>query len=70
MLLAEGQTLWRARRSARKLLVGALYAKKWLRPPTAPASVFGARECSWLDAIVEWTRIPAEALSTVAAGRS
>ena len=66
LLLAEGQTLWRERQSARKLLVGALYVKKWLRPLTPPASVFTARECEWLDAIADWAPIPAEALSVVA----
>ena len=70
LLLAEGPTLWRERGSARKLLVGALYAKKWLRPPVAPASVLTARECAWLDAIVDWTPIPADAPAAVTAGRS
>jgi hypothetical protein len=28
-----------------------------------------ARECGWLDAIVDWTPIPAEALAAVTAGQ-
>ena len=53
---------------ARKRLVGALYVKKWLRPPAPPASVFAARECGWLDGSVDWAPIPADALSAVTAG--
>jgi acyl-CoA dehydrogenase len=63
LLLAEGQTLWRDRQSARKLLAGALYLRKWLRPPAPPASVFGARECAWLPALIDWTRVPPDALA-------
>jgi acyl-CoA dehydrogenase len=62
LLLAEGQTLWREGQSARKLLAGALYLRKWLRPPAAPASVFTARECEWLPALIDWTPVPADAL--------
>jgi hypothetical protein len=68
--LAEGQTLQRVRQSARELLVAALYVKRWLRPPPAPASVLTARECEWLDAIVDWAPIPAEALAAVTGGPS
>ena len=52
---------WREGQSARKLLAGALYLKKWLRPPPPPASVFTARECDWLPALVDWTPVGAEA---------
>ncbi|HET7340110.1 MAG TPA: hypothetical protein VFL90_01510, partial [Methylomirabilota bacterium] len=62
LLLAEGETLWRERGSARKLLAGALYVRKWLRPPAPPASVLSARECAWLPALIDWTPVPAEAL--------
>jgi hypothetical protein len=44
-------------------VVGALSVKRWLRPPALPASVLTAAECGWLDAIVDWALVPAEALS-------
>jgi len=62
LLLAEGQALLRERQSARKLLAGALYLKKWLRPPSPPASVFDARECAWLPALIDWTPLPLDVL--------
>jgi hypothetical protein len=62
LLLAEGQALLRERQSARKLLAGALYLKKWLRPPAPPASVFTARECAWVPALIDWTPVPLDAL--------
>lgn len=68
LLLAEGERLWRDHRSARKLLAGSLYLRKWLRPPAGPASVFTARECAWLTALVDWTPVPAEALAEPAGG--
>jgi alkylation response protein AidB-like acyl-CoA dehydrogenase len=68
LLLAEGERLWRERRDARKLLAASLYLRKWLRPPAPPASVFTARECDWLPALVDWTPIPAEALAEPAGG--
>ena len=68
LLLAEGERLWREERSARKLLAAALYLRKWLRPPAPPASVFSARECDWLPALVDWTPVPAEALAEPAGG--
>jgi alkylation response protein AidB-like acyl-CoA dehydrogenase len=68
LLLAEGQALWQERRSARKLAAGALYLKKWLRPPAPPASVFTARDCALLPALVDWTPIAADALPAEPAG--
>jgi hypothetical protein len=47
-----------------------LYVKRWLRPPPAPASALTARECEWLDAIVDWAPTPAEALAAVTGGPS
>jgi hypothetical protein len=70
LLLAEGQTLQRERQRARKLLVATLYVKRWLRPPPAPASALTARECKWLDAIVDWAPTPAAALAAVTGGPS
>jgi alkylation response protein AidB-like acyl-CoA dehydrogenase len=69
LLLHEGQTLWQQRNSARKLLAGALYVKKWLQPPAAPASVFTAAECAWLPALVDWTEVPLDAVAEPAGGR-
>jgi hypothetical protein len=68
LLLAEGERLWQEARGARKLLTAALYLRKWLRPPAPPASVFTARECEWLSALVDWTPVPAEALTEPAGG--
>ena len=68
LLLAEGERLWQEGRGARKLLTAALYLRKWLRPPAPPASVFTARECEWLSALVDWTPVPAEALAEPAGG--
>jgi hypothetical protein len=69
LLLAEGQALWQECGSARKLLAGARYVKKWLRPPAPPASVFTAAGCAWLPALVDWRTVPAEALAEPAGGR-
>jgi alkylation response protein AidB-like acyl-CoA dehydrogenase len=68
LLLAEGQVLWQERQNARKLLAGALYLKKWLRPPAPPASVFTARECALLPALVDWTPVAADALTAALSG--
>jgi alkylation response protein AidB-like acyl-CoA dehydrogenase len=68
LLLAEGQGLWQERQNARKLLAGALYLKKWLRPPAPPASVFTARECALLPALVDWTPVAADALTAALSG--
>jgi alkylation response protein AidB-like acyl-CoA dehydrogenase len=68
LLLAEGQVLWQERQNARKLLAGALYLKKWLRPPAPPASVFTARECALLPALVDWTPVAADALPAALSG--
>ena len=63
LLLAEGQILLGERQSARKLLAGALYVKKWLRPPAPPASVFSGRECGHLPALIDWTPVAVAALA-------
>ena len=47
---------------------GALSLKKWLRPAAPPASVFTARECHWLPALVNWMPVGAEALADPAGG--
>jgi alkylation response protein AidB-like acyl-CoA dehydrogenase len=68
LLLAEGETLWQQRGSPRKLVAAALYLKKWLRPPAPPASIFTARECALLPALVDWTPVAADALAASAPG--
>jgi hypothetical protein len=68
LLLAEGQALLSQRQSARKHLAAALYLRRWLRPPTPPASSFTPRDCAWLPALLDWTPVPVEALTPDAAG--
>ena len=62
LLLAEGQVLRARRGDFRKFIVAACYVRRWLRtlPPHAP--VFAARHLAWLDALSEWTPLPAGAL--------
>ncbi len=62
LLLAEGQTLLEERRDFRKLLVAALYVRRWLRPPAPPAPCFPAATLRWLDALIDWSPVPAEPL--------
>jgi hypothetical protein len=52
----------------RRTAAWSAYRRRWLRPPAAPASVFTARECGWLTALVDWTPVPAEALAEPAGG--
>jgi alkylation response protein AidB-like acyl-CoA dehydrogenase len=65
LLLAEGQVLLEQRDDFRKFLVAALYIRRWLAPPAPPAPVFSPRALAWLEALADWTPVPAEALSTV-----
>jgi alkylation response protein AidB-like acyl-CoA dehydrogenase len=65
LLLAEGQILLEQRDDFRKFLVAALYIRRWLAPPAPPAPVFSPRALAWLEALADWTPVPAEALSTV-----
>ena len=63
LLLAEGQTLLERHRDHRKLLVAALYQRRWLRPVPPGAPAFTARALAWVPALVDWTPIPAGALA-------
>ncbi|HEY3067312.1 MAG TPA: acyl-CoA dehydrogenase family protein [Methylomirabilota bacterium] len=63
LLLAEGQALRDGRGDFRKLLVASLYARRWLRPPAPPEAMFTSHHLRWLDALVDWTPIPAPALA-------
>jgi alkylation response protein AidB-like acyl-CoA dehydrogenase len=62
LLLAEGEALRGRTGSARKLVVGALYARKWLRRETAllPWPVL-----EQLDALIDWDPVAAELLTAV-----
>jgi len=62
LLLHEGQVLRDRVQDFRKLLVGALYVQRWLRPRDPSAPVFNARDLGWLEAIVAWSPIPSSAL--------
>ena len=62
LLLHEGQVLRDRVQDFRKLLVGALYVQRWLRPRDPSAPAFSATDLSWLEAIVTWSPIPSSAL--------
>ena len=62
LLLAEGETLRERDGDARKLLIGALYARKWLRRDTTLLP-WGVLER--LDALVDWTPVPLDALTAL-----
>lgn len=65
LLLAEGQALRERRDDWRKFLVAALYVRRWLRPPAPPAVPLPLPALGWLDALAEWTPVPAEALAAL-----
>ena len=65
LLLAEGQRLREHSGDCRKLLAALLYVRRWLRPPTSLAPVFPPEALGWLDALADWSPVPAEALSVV-----
>ena len=62
LLLHEGQVLRDRVQDFRKLLVGALYVQRWLRPRDPSAPAFNARDLGWLEAIVAWSPVPSSAL--------
>jgi alkylation response protein AidB-like acyl-CoA dehydrogenase len=63
LLLGEGQALFEQRQDARKFLVGALYAKRWLRSAVPGSAIFTARDLAWLEAIIDWQPISGRALA-------
>jgi len=63
LLLHEGQLLRDRSQDFRKLLVGALYVQRWLVVRDAHAPPFSARDLGWLESMIGWTPIPAEALA-------
>jgi len=68
LLLEEGQTLRQRRADFRKLLVGSLYARRWLAPTTPAAPPFSPRSLAQLEALVDWHPIAADALAAEPAG--
>jgi hypothetical protein len=46
-----------------------LYARKWLCPPPPRTGVFSPVSLAWLDAIVDWTPVPADALGSAGPSR-
>jgi hypothetical protein len=68
LLLEEGQTLKRQRGDYRKLLVAALYARRWLIGATSGRPPFSSRTLSLLERIVDWGPIAADALAAEPAG--
>jgi len=62
LLLAEGQLLRTRSADFRKFLAGALYVKRWLQPVAAHAPTFSARDLAGLDALIDWTPVPPDAL--------
>src|SRR5262249_13999977 len=54
LLLDEGQTLRAQRDDHHKLLVAALYARRWLLPLTPGVSVFSPRALAALERLVDW----------------
>jgi hypothetical protein len=65
LLLAEGQALRERSGDCRKLLAALLYVRRWLRPPPPLAPLFPPEALGWLDALADWTPVPAEALAAV-----
>lgn len=62
LLLAEGQVLNDRAESARKLFVGALYAKRWLAPGVPGAPAYPAAIVELIEPLACWERIPTAAL--------
>jgi acyl-CoA dehydrogenase len=65
LLLAEGQMLRDRSGDCRKLLVAALYIRKWLQPTPPGQPVFTAQHLHWLDALADWTPVEPAALRAV-----
>jgi alkylation response protein AidB-like acyl-CoA dehydrogenase len=63
LLLEEGQTLRAQRGDFRKLLMASLYARRWLAPQPPGAPPFAWRTLEWLERLVDWRPIAADALA-------
>jgi len=66
LLLEEGQTLRAQRQDHHKLLVAALYARRWLAPAPAGTPAFSPRALEALERLVDWRPIGADALAAEA----
>jgi hypothetical protein len=64
LLLAEGEVLCARSGDFRKFLAAALYVRKWIRPPVHEP-LFTTRQLKWLEALVDWTPVPVQALADV-----
>jgi len=62
LLFAEGQALLARTGSWRKLVVAALYTKRWLHPAPIGLPAFAAAELAHLPALLDWTPLAAGAL--------
>ena len=69
LLLAEGQLLVERRDEQLAKVRAALYARKWLCPPPPRTGAFSPVSVAWLDAIVDWTPVPADALGSAGPSR-
>ncbi|HEV8586949.1 MAG TPA: acyl-CoA dehydrogenase family protein [Methylomirabilota bacterium] len=69
LLLEEGQALQALRQDHHKLLVAALYARRWLTPAVPGAPVFSPRALEALERLVDWRPIAADALAAEARAR-
>jgi alkylation response protein AidB-like acyl-CoA dehydrogenase len=69
LLLDEGQILRAQRDDHHKLLVAALYARRWLVPLAPGGPVFSPRALASLERLVDWRPIAADALAAEAPAR-
>jgi acyl-CoA dehydrogenase len=65
LFVAEGQALRDRSGDARKFLVAALYIRKWVRPIAPCQPIFTPQHLEWLDALADWTAVPAGALKSL-----
>ena len=70
LLLDEGQMLRAQRDDHHKLLVAALYARRWLLPVVPGVPVFSPRALASLERLVDWRPIAAEVLAAEAPARA
>jgi acyl-CoA dehydrogenase len=66
LLLEEGEALRAQRQDHRKLLVAALYARRWLTPAVPGTPPYSARALESLERLVDWRPIAADALAAEA----
>jgi hypothetical protein len=68
LLLEEGQTLRAQRGDFRKLLIAALYARRWLAASAPGAPPFSWAALERLERLVDWRPVAADALAGDPAG--